>query len=160
MRNREQIDGVVSTLTYQDAVRQFPFLKILEPFIIKSDVHLTADSKEFRNHSLIENESEAIGHGSLRQELYVLRDNKLETVNVQRSPVRIYGPAYLHPDVPDDEYGQSETVDQALSRQDLHTVTHAVLYRQGSEGLMGIGRSASEGYFDEVFIVQLSQPQK
>ena len=121
-----------------EAKQQYPFLRDiqLEYTYIPLEVRLSELDDEFSNQSLLEDESEDAGHFNVKKTLYVARGDKLHSVDVRRSSTKIYPPEYLHPgmEFPSDEFGQSETVREALSRQDLTEVQYVVLYTRGSDG--------------------------
>jgi len=129
----------VTVTSTDEAMRQFPFLRdiLIERNGIPPEISTSELDDKFLSQSLLEEESEAAGHFNEKKTLYVVRgDNKLHSVDVRRSPTRIYPPEYLHPgmDFPPDESGRSETVREALSRQDLTEARYIVLHTTGWNG--------------------------
>lgn len=135
--NKQQ---TTNTVTLDEAMQQFPFLKGLQleyTTHIPLEVELSEMDDRFLNQSLMENESEALGHERVRKTLYfVNNDNSLRVVDVKRLSQKIYPPEYLHPgmDFQPDEYGFSETILQVLDREDLTKVQYVVLHRRGIHG--------------------------
>src|SRR3989344_119841 len=130
----------MSKITVDEAMQRFPFLKGLQPehtTYNPLEIELSEMDDRFLNQSLMENESEALGHEHVRQTLYVVQsDNNLHPVDVKRSSTKIYPPEYLHPgmEFPSDEGGWSETIREALARENLTRVQYVVLHRQGTHG--------------------------
>lgn len=128
----------MNNTTINEAMRWFPFLRDIqiERTHIPLGISLSELDDEFLNQSLLEDESEAAGHFNVKKTLYVARGDKLYRVDVRRSSRRIYPPEYLHPgmEFPDDESGWSETIREALNRQDLTEAQYIVLYTRGSDG--------------------------
>ena len=62
-------------------------------------------------------------------DLYLVRNGKLESVEIRRTKSTIYPAAYLHfdQDFPPDEYGSSESMTEALARVNLSGVKYLVL---------------------------------
>jgi hypothetical protein len=129
-------------LTIGEAIRQFPFLNQIQikHSQVPLEVQVVDFDDNFLNLSLVENESSAAGHFNVSKDLYVARDGKLCPVGVSRSPTRIWPPAYLHPGMKgtdednDDELGYSESMREALSRQDMARAQFVLLYTNGSDG--------------------------
>ncbi|MFH1175569.1 MAG: hypothetical protein V1698_02500 [bacterium] len=129
-----------NNITIDESLQQFPFLKNLLKNLPENTKHnplmievLEIDN-DFLNLSLMENESEAFGHGNVRQTLYVAySDNSFHHVFVKRSSRKIYPPEYLHPDLeyPPDDDGKSETIHEALSRENLTEHKYVILHKIG-----------------------------
>ncbi len=126
----------MSNITLDEAMQKYSFLKGMrfEYRNIPLSIELSEVDDKFLEQSLLEENSEAAGHFNVSKYLYVVRGGKLHPVDVKRLTEKIYPPEYLHPykDYPDDQEGWSETVQEALSRQDLTNVEHIVLYTRGS----------------------------
>lgn len=122
----------------EQAMERYPFLRDIQ--LDMAHIPLEINSSEydyfFMNESLLEDESEAAGHFNVKKTLYVVRDDRLNPVDVNRWSTKIYPPEYLHPgmEFPPDEPGWSETVFMALSRQDMAGAHYVVLYKRGSDG--------------------------
>ena len=131
---------MIQQISTNEAIQQFPFLSDLRlehttynPVVVE----LSEMDNEFLYQSLKENESEALGHEHLQQTLYVIHsDNSLHPVDVKRSSTKIYPPEYLclGSDFPPDEYGWSETIREALTREDLTGVRYILLHKKGDHG--------------------------
>ena len=127
----------MNNITIDEAMQKYPFIKDIqnERVYISLEVKLS-ELDQFLSQSLIEENSEALGHFNVKKYLYIARGDKLHSVDVKRLTRKIYPPEYLRPGMyfPTDEEGWSETASEALSRQDLTEAQYIVLYTFGSDG--------------------------
>jgi len=88
--------------------------------------------EELRAVSLLEDLSEGDGYDRIEQQLYIVRSGRLQPVDVIRVARHFYPPDYIHPErEPPDEWGSSETVAEALARQDLKDVRYLLVHSYG-----------------------------
>jgi hypothetical protein len=138
-----------------EAIRLFPFLQELQTTSVAPlEVVRSDDYERFCRESLLEDESQAAGHGWWNCSLYVVRDEHLRPVDVDRVARCIYPPEYLHPgnEYPSDEWGSSESVGEALAREDLNGVRHIVLHTYGNKGF---GWNDKEKYVNRATVATL-----
>jgi len=136
----EMVNG--NSIALDEAMRRFPFLQgmRIDRSYIPLEIILSELDEEFLEQSLLEDASRAAGHFNVEKTLWIVRGDNLQEVLVWRTTRRIWPPAYLHSGSKEtdeyhkDEYGESETVWKALSRQDLAEAQYIVLYTRGSDG--------------------------
>jgi hypothetical protein len=96
------------------------------------EVYLMALDRDFLGTSLVDGDCGGPGCGWSSRNLYVVRNNELQQMEVRRTPTIIYPAAYLHPEeaYPPDECGSSESITEALSRVNLSGADYVVLHIQ------------------------------
>jgi hypothetical protein len=130
----ERIKDRTKPEIFKALVKIFPFL---EKMLVTENLQFlpVLYDENFLGQSLEEDESTALGHPNIHQELYLVRGDKLDEVGIRRTTTHIYPPQYLHPapgpEFPDDVFGESEKIGEALARQDLNTAQFVVLHRYG-----------------------------
>ncbi|MFH1917473.1 MAG: hypothetical protein ABIJ21_09505 [Nanoarchaeota archaeon] len=133
-------------MNLETAVAQFPFLSQVKTDYQRIPVTVIVRKVDayFLQERLVEEDSEAAGHTRVSIDLYVVRDDLVSLVDVQRTTRRIYPPAYLHEydDFPPDQDGWSETVGDSLSRESPG-FRYILLHVREYDG-MGVGKNVLE----------------
>ena len=137
-------------LTAEEALRQFPFIAqvaarvhprdgLRDRSLEAAELLFTDFDEAFRGRSLLEDESLRHNSNWVHISLYVVRNDQLSEVSVRRTKRELLNDRSLqhgpHPgpeELPDDEYGWSETMLEALDREGMGGVQYVILHERGT----------------------------
>ncbi|TAN57019.1 hypothetical protein EPN15_05845 [Patescibacteria group bacterium] len=131
-------------ITREEALKLFPFIEmILKRHAIQESrikFYLTQFDVNFRRYSLIETVREGINSLHDRSSLFIVSQNYCHRVGIGREYGVVYDrsdegvyDSYLNDIItyPEDLKGRSETMSEALKREDLERAQYIILYRYG-----------------------------
>ena len=133
-------------ITREEALKLYPFIEmILKRHAIQESrikFYSTQFDVNFRSHSLIETGGRGIDNLNDRSYLFVVSQNYCHPVEIRRECGVVYDrsdegeyDSYLNDIItyPEDLKGRSETMSEALKREDLERAQYIILYRYGIE---------------------------
>ena len=133
-------------ITREEALKLFPFIEmILKRHAIQESrikFYLTQFDVNFRSHSLIQTGRRNVHSLDDKSYLFIVSQNYCHPVEIRRE----YGVIYDRSDegeydsyfndvitYPEDSKGRSETMSEALKREDIERAQYIILYRYGTE---------------------------
>jgi len=145
--NIQEVPLQTSTIPFDEAKKQFPFLRLLDngnserEYMGDPKVILTPLSDALLRWKLVEDESEAMGHANIHQDVFLIKNGVLEQQSIRRTTTQIYPPEYLHPfsEYPEDVIGESEMLGEALLAINLDDVPYILVHSYGGRDYYDFG---------------------